>query len=232
MPQLEDLHLPVVDISAFVSGREDLHTVPEEIEKACREFGFFYIVGHGVDEKLQQRLEQVSRQFFAQEVQTKLEISMSRGGRAWRGYFPVGGELTSGRPDLKEGIYFGSELGEDHPFVRAHTPLHGPNLFPPNMPEFRRLVLEYMTAMTMLGHALMRGVSLSLGLEEFYFSNHYTSDPLILFRIFNYPTAAESELGVGEHTDYGLLTVLRQDMSGGLQVKTRSQWIDVTPLPN
>ena len=237
MPQLEDLHLPVVDISALVSGREDLHTVPEQIEKACREFGFFYIVGHGVDEELQQRLEQVSRQFFAQEVQTKLEISMSRGDRAWRGYFPVGGELTSGRQDLKEGIYFGAELGRDHPLVRAGTPLHGPNLFPAGVQQFRKTVLDYMEAMTRLGHVVMAAISLSLGLDESYFDKHYTHDPLILFRIFNYPARSQYDeknfgFGVGEHTDYGFLTILKQDMSGGLQVKTKSDWIDATPIPN
>jgi isopenicillin N synthase-like dioxygenase len=76
----------------------------------------------------------------------------------------------------------------------------------------------------------MSAVSVSLGLSESYFADHYTSDPLILFRIFNYPASAA--VGVGEHTDYGLLTILKQDMSGGLQVKTKSQWFDVTPIPN
>ena len=66
-------------------------------------------------------------------------------------------------------------------------------------------------------NSLMIAISLSLGLEESYFATHYTSDPLILFRIFNYPPNAGS--GVGEHTDYGLLTILWQDMSGGLQIK-------------
>ena len=55
---------------------------------------------------------------------------MALGGRAWRGYFRVGDELTSGKPDQKEGLYFGAELPADHPRVRAGTPLHGPNLFP------------------------------------------------------------------------------------------------------
>jgi isopenicillin N synthase-like dioxygenase len=43
---------------------------------------------------------------------------------------------------------------------------------------------------------------------------------------------SEQSVGVGEHTDYGLLTILRQDTSGGLQVKSKSHWIEVTPLPN
>jgi isopenicillin N synthase-like dioxygenase len=230
-------HIPIINISALVSGKEDRHEVAAKIGQACRDCGFFYIVGHGVDELLQRRMEEVSQQFFAQDLETKLEIAMSRGGRAWRGYFPVGGELTSGKPDLKEGIYFGAELQDDHPLVKIGTPMHGPNLFPPNMPQFREIVLDYMAAMTRLGHSLMAGIALSLGLEESYFADRYTSDPFILFRIFNYPAPSlnletESSLGVGEHTDYGLLTILKQDMSGGLEVKTKSRWVAAPPIAN
>jgi isopenicillin N synthase-like dioxygenase len=161
-----------------------------------------------------------------------MEIRMSRGGKAWRGYFPVGDELTSGQPDLKEGVYFGAELGEDHPMTRAGVPMHGPNLFPPNIPGFRETVLEYMAAMTELGHVLMRGFAISLGLDETYFDELYTGDPLILFRIFSYPSQPTTTgWGVGEHTDYGLLTILKQDESGGLQVKSQSCWIEAPPIP-
>jgi len=212
-------HLSVIDIS------KDRQTVAAQIEQACREYGFFYITGHGVDEGLQERLEQLSREFFAQPLEVKLEIRMALGGRAWRGYFPVGDELTSGQPDQKEGIYFGEELPEDHPLVKAGTPMHGRNLFPA-LPNFRETVLEYLAEMTRLGHQLMAGIALSLGLEESYFSNRYTADPLTLFRIFNYPPLADrqSDWSVGEHTDYGILTILKQDDSGGLQVKSRSGW--------
>ncbi|MGH8567456.1 MAG: isopenicillin N synthase family dioxygenase, partial [Gammaproteobacteria bacterium] len=204
--------------------------VAAQIGQACRERGFFYVLGHGVDERLQQRLEHLSRQFFAQPLDRKIEIRMALGGRAWRGYFPVGGELTSGRPDLKEGLYFGAELDDDHPLVRAGTPMHGRNLFPPQIPRFRETVLGYIAAMTELGHWLMEGVALSLGLEASYFADRYTKDPLILFRIFHYPRdtrPAEQEpgWGVGEHTDYGVLTILKQDHAGGLQVKSGSRWI-------
>src|SRR3989441_6663510 len=231
------MEIPIVNIGPLVSGTKGRHEVAARIGQACRDCGFFYVIGHGVDEDLQRRLEEASRQFFAQDLETKLEIAMSRGGRAWRGYFPVGGELTSGKPDLKEGIYFGAELQDDHPLVKAGTPMHGPNLFPSNIPQFREIVLDYMAAMTRLGHSLMAGIALSLGLEESYFADRYTSDPLILFRIFNYPAPSlnletESSLGVGEHTDYGLLTILKQDMSGGLEVKTKSHWVTAPPIAN
>jgi len=57
---------------------------------------------------------------------------------------PRRGELTSGKPDLKEGIYFGAELEDDHPLVMAGMPLHGPNLFPADIPQFRETALAYM----------------------------------------------------------------------------------------
>lgn len=226
--------LPIIDIEPLVIGIGDRNLVAAQIAQACRESGFFYIVGHHVDQQLQVTLEDVSRRFFSQDLEKKLDIAMENGGRAWRGYFPVGGELTSGKPDLKEGLYLGAELDAEHPLVKSGTPMHGPNLFP-NISPLREVVLEYMTAMIWLGHALMKGIALSLGLNEFYFAERYTSDPLILFRIFNYPadpaTAEEQGWGVGEHTDYGLLTILMQDRTGGLQVKSKSGWIDAPPIP-
>jgi isopenicillin N synthase-like dioxygenase len=228
--------IPIIEISSLIRGTEAKYDVAAQIGRACRESGFFYILGHGVDESLQLRLERLSRRFFAQELKTKMEISMSRGGRAWRGYFPVGDELTSGRPDLKEGVYFGAELAEDHPLVKSGLPLHGPNLFPTDLSGFRETILDYLAAMTGLGHQLMAGIALSLGLEESYFADRYTADPLILFRIFNYPAhdgsaGSEQAWGVGEHTDYGLLTILKQDETGGLQVKSQAHWIDAQPIP-
>jgi isopenicillin N synthase-like dioxygenase len=231
--------VPIINISTLVgeaSNYEDCRPVAEQIRSACRDWGFFYVTGHGVDDALQERLEWLSRQFFVQSPEAKLEIRMALGGRAWRGYFPVGDELTSGQPDQKEGIYFGAELPEDHPQVKAGTPLHGRNLFPANIPLFRQTVLTYMAEMTRLGHALMAGIALSLGLEESYFANRYTADPLTLFRIFNYPPLANGQpdqqtaWSVGEHTDYGILTILKQDDSGGLQVKSRSGWVDAPPI--
>jgi isopenicillin N synthase-like dioxygenase len=101
--------------------------VARQIEGACREHGFFYVTGHGVAPDLLARLTRACAAFFALPQAAKMEIAMARGGPAWRGYFPVGAELTSGRPDLKEGLYFGAELGRDDPRVRAGLPLHGPS---------------------------------------------------------------------------------------------------------
>lgn len=231
--------LPVINISTLLQNGETPSEAREQIAaqiaQACKTIGFFYITGHGVSEELQQELEEASRAFFALPEEEKMQISMSRGGRAWRGYFPVEGELTSGKPDLKEGLYFGQELPEEDPRVKEGLPLHGPNLFPQHPAGLRDSVLRYLEAMERIAHAVMRGIALSLGLSADYFYTRYTANPLILFRIFHYPPQKGShyrQWGVGEHTDYGLLTLLKQDAVGGLQVKSGDTWIDAPPLPN
>jgi isopenicillin N synthase-like dioxygenase len=216
--------LPVVDLSAPAEAAT-------AIDAACRDAGFFYVVGHGIDPALTQELEDLSREFFALDAAEKAAIAMERGGAAWRGWFPVGGELTSGRPDQKEGIYFGAELGPDHPKVRAGIPLHGANLFPTRPAGLRDVVLEYLGALTALGHTLVSTMAVGLGLEPDWFAANLTTDPTILFRIFHYPPADGATWGVGEHTDYGLLTILLQDSKGGLEVRRGSQWIDAPPVP-
>ena len=225
--------IPVVDVGSLVGlAGPPAEEVAHDIEGACRSTGFFYVSGHGVPAELVERLDRASRAFFDRPEAEKLEIAMERGGRAWRGYFPVGAELTSGRPDRKEGIYFGTELSADDPHVRAGLPLHGANLFPRQVPELRAAVLEYMDAVTRTAQAVLAGIAMSLGLDAYYFVTGYTADPTVLFRIFHYPpsTPDSDDWGVGEHTDYGLVTMLLQDHNGGLQVRTPAGWIDAPPI--
>ncbi|MBC7767302.1 MAG: isopenicillin N synthase family oxygenase [Phycisphaerales bacterium] len=223
--------LPLIDIAPLMAGGESA-AVAAEIGRACRELGFFYAKGHAMEAAIAD-LDAAGRRFFALPEARKMEIAMARGGRAWRGYFPVGGELTSGRPDLKQGLYFGEELAADDPRVAAGLPLHGANLFPEDVPELRPAVLRFMREATNAAHAIMEGVALSLGLDAQYFRRTYTAAPTLLFRIFEYPATSQPEesWGVGEHTDYGLLTLLAQDANGGLQVKTPHGWIDAPPIP-
>jgi isopenicillin N synthase-like dioxygenase len=211
--------------------------VGRRIDRACRDLGFFCITGHGVALELFDRLDTLARQFFDLPDADKARIAMSRAGPAWRGWFPVGGELTSGRPDRKEGLYVGTELDPSHPRVRAATPLHGANLFPDEPAALGPTIIEWLDALVPVAHAVMRGIALGLGLPAEWFADHLTADPTVLFRIFHYPpppveaTGDPDDWGVGEHTDYGLLTLLCQDDCGGLQVHAPTGWIDVPPTP-
>ena len=229
--------VPVIDLVSLdaVGGAA---AIGAALDVACRDTGFFVIVGHGIDPSLFESLDAASRRFFALPEATKATIAMPVGGRAWRGWFPLGGEVTSGIPDRKEGLYLGEELDDTDPRVLAETPLHGRNLFPAAVPELGPAVLAWIAALTSLGHRLMTAIAVGLGLPSDWFRVNITADPTVLFRIFRYPDTHEAnvsgagEWGVAEHTDYGLLTMLAQDECGGLQVRGTQGWIDVDPVPN
>lgn len=226
--------LPRIDVTGLRDG-SSTRDVAAQIDAACRSVGFFTVVGHGVDPGLRDRLDALAREFFALPDDEKSRVAMARGGRAWRGWFPVGAELTSGQPDRKEGLYVGTELGSDDPRVAAGLPLHGPNLFPERPAGLRTAVLEYVDAMVDLGQILLRGMAVGLGLDEDWFVRHLTSDPVVLFRIFHYPpvpATGSATWSVGEHTDYGLLTLLGQDGNDGLEVRTDDGWVDVPADPD
>jgi isopenicillin N synthase-like dioxygenase len=215
--------LPVIDVAALDAGdARETHA----LGSACETAGFFYASNHGVDAALELRLEALTPSFFALPLEAKQAIAMERGGAAWRGWFPLGGELTSGQPDLKEGIYFGAELPV------SPLPLHGPNLFPSGLPELRDTVLQWMAQIEDLGQRILRGMARSLELPGDHFARTLTQRPTCLFRIFHYPApATPGGWGVGEHTDYGLLTVLKQDDCGGLEVRSREGWVQAPPIP-
>src|SRR5574338_1716772 len=169
-------HLPVIDVAPlFGVDAAARARGADEIGAACRDLGFFYATGHAIAAETLSALDWASRRFFALPEARKMEIAMARGGRAWRGYFPVGGELTSGKPDLKQGLYFGEELGPEDARVREGLPLHGRNLFPEDVPELKPAVLRFMDQATASAHAIMEGIALSLGLDASYFHRTYTA---------------------------------------------------------
>jgi len=124
--------LPIIDVAPLVVAHRASAqaAVARDLDAAARRYGFFYAVNHGVDAALIDRLVSLSRAFFAQAEAEKIRIPMVAGGRAWRGYFPLGGELTSNRPDWKEGLYLGGELGPEHPRVRAAPSCMAPTCGP------------------------------------------------------------------------------------------------------
>ena len=254
MASPQKLTLPLIDIGPLLSGSSSSLSVSScasEIDSACRESGFFRITNHGVSAGLRQRLDKLSREFFALDNSLKAKCAMPLAGSAWRGWFGVGDELTSGVPDRKEGLYIGQQLPPDDPRVIAQTPLHGANLYPQVPAELGACADEWFAAMQHLGAALMRGVALALQMPADWFARTIAREPTCLFRIFHYPPIdisrvpqdGISEWGVAEHTDYGLLTILAQDDCGGLQVKmpggtsgTKSDpddiWLDVPAEPD
>ncbi len=230
--------LPVIDVSGLGSpDPEDRRAVGRALRSTCADKGFFYIRNHGVDPALQARVFQASEAFFNLPMEQKRRVDMKL-SPANRGYDPLRGQtLEAGTPpDLKESYYVGEERGADDPKVIAGKFNHGANQWPDGVPDFRPAIEEYYRVMTELSALLMRGLALSLGLEEDYFGD-FCVEPQAIVRLLHYPpqpaNAAPNEKGCGAHTDFGGITLLLQDENEGLQVwnEHRRTWIHADPIP-
>ena len=148
---------------------------------------------------------------------------------------PWGGEGTKGSTDQKEGFYGGPELNpqDEHPL--QGMPTYGKNQFPDeDVPEMRKLVLEYIEKVTELGLTISDAVSVGLGLEKGEVRRRLLEpEPIQLFRAFKYSGREGVEsYGIGEHSDFGFLTILSQN-APGLQVLSPSgEWVDVPVIPD
>jgi isopenicillin N synthase-like dioxygenase len=98
------------------------------------------------------------------------------------------------------------------------------------LPQLRPSVLAYIEDVTTLGQRLMGLLSLSLQLPEGYITEHVAYDPLAIVRAFRYPPRHHGEEGIGEHTDYGLWTMLATSGPGLMFRHPDHGWVDVSHL--
>lgn len=231
--------LPVVDIAPFVNGAlaDDQRRSAEALHAACSEVGFFYVTGHGVPDELLTGIRAAAAAFFALPEAEKERIAIARHnlGRGWQ---RLGQNVTQGQPDRHEGLDMMRELADGHPAREAfvgtpHAQLtEGRNRYPD--PGFEALVGAYVGQMAGLGRAICSALELGLGRPLGDLTGR-VGDPFWVMRMIGYPGQPEGSdgMGCGEHTDYGILTLLNQDeCPGALQVKTKAgDWVAADPLP-
>jgi isopenicillin N synthase-like dioxygenase len=233
--------IPVVDVSATdEAGRL---AAAQAIHRACRETGFFYVSGTGIAPELVAAQFDWSRRFFDLPLADKMSIDMKRSPAA-AGYEPIGGQVLDSQdssaeaapPDLKESFYCARELPSDHPWALRRMKGFGHNQWPADMPGFRAQMLAYHDALRVVGNRLLSLLALSLDLPENWFESFYVdaSSTLRLIKYPPHPAAAKlNQLGAGAHTDWGGVTILAQDQSGGLEVCTvEGDWIAAPPIPD
>lgn len=232
--------IPVIDLEPALSGSAaDKRAVAAEIDRTCTEIGFFTIKGHGVPLSLMNELRDKANTFFAQPLSEKLKAAHPD-PKMPRGYRALGIEaLSFGNDketpaDLKEYYHLGRERWPDESYYsQGEGPRYFiPNLWPENPAGFGAAAEKYYNALEQLSERMMELTALALGLPETFFQNKIDKH-ITAIRLNYYPeqTAAPKpgQLRAGDHTDYGLLTILNgENVPGGLQVKTRSgDWIDV-----
>jgi isopenicillin N synthase-like dioxygenase len=216
--------VPTVDL-------RDVHaTSLEALDAACRDHGFFLLSGHGLDATIAETWAWTER-FFDADRSVRTAIARSR--EEPLGYFDR--ELTKRRRDGKEVFDF---IDPTQPALDAH------NRWPEGLPGFRDAMVRFFdaaaalcaTTESLLHEALALGPASRAALRcdrhgSTVRLNHYpVGDPVPADERAGLPDLGETALG--HHTDPGVLTLLLQDDTGGLQAESREHgWIDVPPVP-
>jgi len=216
--------VPVVDVNNPSAKSLDA------LDASCRDHGFFLLEGHGLDDLIERTWTE-ARRFFA--TGPAVTEPIRRDADNHLGYYDR--ELTKRVRDHKEVFDYldpRSTYGEDR------------NRWPAGVPGFRETLTEFFDEMAALAARTLQLVHNNLGLSAGTAATHLGSRHASTIRLNHYtvgdPVPADqrdslNDLGpvaLGHHTDPGLITLLIQDDTGGLQALDRSgEWIDVPPRP-
>ncbi|GFY91624.1 2-oxoglutarate (2OG) and Fe(II)-dependent oxygenase superfamily protein [Actinidia rufa] len=230
--------IPLIDLSVLSSNESSNPSSTEplvaEIGEACKNWGFFQVINHGVPLEKREKLELASREFFAQSTEEKSKVKRDEVNVL--GYYDT--ERTKNVRDWKE--VFDLTVKDPTVIPASHEPDDKElrklvNRWPEYPSELREAFEDYAKAMEKLSYKLLELISLSLGLPEDRLGGFF-DDHTSFIRLNHYPPCPipHLALGVGRHKDSGALTILAQDDVGGLEVKRKidGEWICVKPTPN
>ncbi|MGA1836379.1 2-oxoglutarate and iron-dependent oxygenase domain-containing protein [Herbiconiux sp. 11R-BC] len=238
--------VPTVDIAPYVSGgsAEEKAAVARALDEAARTVGFIQIQGHGIPAALSDGLAGAIDEFFGLPLETKKQYRQPKGVN--RGYTPPKTERLSlslgvEKPERMNDFFEAFNVGvatSDFPGLSLPESVYPENVWPAEAPGFEPRVEAWFAAASAVGRVLLRIFEDALGLAPGYFAP-FTDHSIDVLRINNYAlpdgldVTLEGDLvGMGEHTDFGIVTLLWADRVAGLQVLgSDGSWNDVMPEP-
>ncbi|KAB2090559.1 hypothetical protein ES319_A03G131400v1 [Gossypium barbadense] len=209
-PKPKSVAIPTIDLSGPRS------TVVEQVAAASRSFGFFQIVNHGIPVQVLDRMIASIRAFHELPTDVKARFY---------------------RRDAETGVSFISNVDLFHSKAASWRDTLQIRLGP-TLPELEHIpevcrdeVVQWNLHSTTLGEQLMGLLSEGLGLDKDTIKNTTCLDARVMVGHY-YPCCPQPDLtvGIASHTDPGVLTLLLQDHTGGLQIKHEGEWVDVKPV--
>ncbi|KAI0037000.1 thymine dioxygenase [Vararia minispora EC-137] len=220
--------VPIIDFEPFLTG-SNKQAVADEILKSLKAVGFVQLINHGVPQEKVDEMFRWSKSFFSLPLETKQLAPHPPSGTHHRGYSAPGREkvlqhvydkekveaMRLNVPDVKESF----EVGREDDKIM-------PNIWLPDgvLPGFKQACLDFYWTCDITKFRILGALALGLGLDENYFeSSHKVGDNQL--RLLHYPSLPEQSLKngeaarIGQHSDFGSITMLFQDAVGGLEVE-------------
>ncbi|XP_057419088.1 oxoglutarate-dependent flavonoid 7-O-demethylase 1-like [Lotus japonicus] len=213
--------VPIIDLSKLLSKNFKGPEL-ERLHHACKEWGFFQLINHGVSTSLLENVKRGVREFFNLPMEEKMKFQQRQGETEGYGQLLVFSEdqkLEWG--DMLYMLTLPPEMRKPHSLPKYHLPC-------------RNYLEAYYAEMKKVNMQILELMANALSID--------TKEMTALFAAgtqktkFNYyPPCPQPELviGIKPHSDLGGLTILLQaNEVEGLQIKKDGQWIPIKPLPN
>jgi isopenicillin N synthase-like dioxygenase len=247
MSESQPFAVPLLDIAPYgdpAASTEDRLRVARQLDEAASGVGFLQIVGHGISQEAWDGLAGVIDDFFGLPLDTKKQYVAPAGIN--RGYTPpkserlslsLGVEKAERMNDFFEAFNVGVDASRFADLDLDRT-AYAPNRWPDEVAGFEPRVAAWMAEADVVAHRLLAVFADALSLPSGFFDG-FTDHSLNVLRMNNYalpdgePIELDGDLiGMGEHTDFGIVTLLWADDVKGLQVLAQDgSWHDVSPLP-
>ncbi|XP_052184854.1 protein DOWNY MILDEW RESISTANCE 6-like isoform X3 [Diospyros lotus] len=218
LSEVEDCeNVPIIDLDC-----ENRSLVVQQIGEACRDYGFFQVINHGVEKEAVEKMVEAAKEFFSLPVEEKMKLYSDEPSKTVR--------LSTSSNVKKEKVHNWRDYLRLHCFpLDQYLPQ-----WPSNPPSFRDSAITYCMEVRRLGLRLEGAISESLGLQKAHIETVLGEQGQHMAVNF-YPPCPQPELtyGLPAHTDPNTLTILLQDLHvSGLQVLHNEKWHTVKPLPN
>lgn len=230
--------IPVLDMSTarLADGSFNPEFI-DQLRDAAHRVGFFQITGYGAAEGQVSALLDSMKRFFDLPLEERLKLD-NRNSPHFRGYTRMGTERTQGQADAREQLDYSPESAPvaDYPQDQQYWLLRGPNQWPDEVqPDLRENAMAWAELMSGVGQVLLSAIGVGLGLPEDYFDEPFGGTPHWMGKLVHYVGGVVEDAGdqgVGVHADYGFVTLLLQDLVGGLEVRPpeSDEWLPVEPI--
>jgi isopenicillin N synthase-like dioxygenase len=228
--------IPVIDLGPYRAGAPGAgEMAARALRDALTRVGFYFVVNHGVANRLVEAIFAEARRFHALPLEDKLALRMNKHNT---GYMPVASTVSRAstldavkKPNLVEALFIKRERAPDHPDVVNDVLFRGLNQWPRDLPGFRETCLQYSAALEALGKRLLPLYAYALDLPERWFDAAF-DEPQITLRLSHYPpmTYEDGQYGLSPHTDSGFMTLLPNNNVAGLEIRPAGH--DWTPAPS
>ncbi|KAI1299864.1 hypothetical protein F5Y03DRAFT_364978 [Xylaria venustula] len=220
--------IPTLDLSHFTTGSEEQRrNFADGLLAGLIDTGFVKIVNHGLEREKLDEVFSWSKKFFRQPSEQKNEIANVTGPKPVRGYSGVSVEYVSRLVDDKTSKPITDS--KEHFDLGSANDTEFPNQWPrsPELAGFRPFMENLHEEGNAICLTLLEALEISLSLIPGSLIQRSIPNAADL-RLTHYPEISIGDMRSGKtsriapHSDWGIITLLFQDGTGGLEVEDRT----------